>query len=128
MTNFGQFIYNTYIDILIERLPDGHPNNKEITNLIKINTFNIIDMPPDLFYKDPLSLIQVFKYKTDSDDFITKYKARLVAKKDLQIIKKEIYVITVVIQTFRTITAIYAAFDLNYTSYDVINIYVNLSL
>ena len=26
MTNFGQVIYNTNLDILIERLPDGHPN------------------------------------------------------------------------------------------------------
>ena len=25
MTNFEQFIYNTYLDILIERLPDGYP-------------------------------------------------------------------------------------------------------
>ena len=25
MTNFDLFIYNTYLDILIERLPDGHP-------------------------------------------------------------------------------------------------------
>ena len=32
MTNFGQFIYNTYLDILIERLPDGHP---------KYNGFNL---------------------------------------------------------------------------------------
>ena len=30
MKNFGQFIYNTYLDILIERLPDGHPRNKDI--------------------------------------------------------------------------------------------------
>ena len=28
MTNCDQFIYNTYIDILIERLLDGHPRYK----------------------------------------------------------------------------------------------------
>ena len=44
--------------------------NKEIINLIKIKIFNIIDIPPDLFYKDFLFLIQVFKYKTDFNDFI----------------------------------------------------------
>ena len=27
MTNFDWFIYNTYLDIPIERLPDGHPNS-----------------------------------------------------------------------------------------------------
>ena len=26
MTDFDEFICNTYLDILIERLPDGHPN------------------------------------------------------------------------------------------------------
>ena len=26
MTNFDLFIYNTYLDILIKRLPDGHPS------------------------------------------------------------------------------------------------------
>ena len=31
MTNFGQYIYNTYLDILIETLPDGHPTlNKQL--------------------------------------------------------------------------------------------------
>ena len=27
MTSFDSFIYNTYSDILIERIPDGHPTN-----------------------------------------------------------------------------------------------------
>ena len=56
---------------------------KEITNLTKIRIFNIIDIPLDLSYKDFLPLIWVFKYKTDSDDFIIKYKSRLVIKGNL---------------------------------------------
>ena len=40
-------------------------------------------MLSDLFYKDFLPLMWVFKYKTDSDGFITKYKIRLVAREDL---------------------------------------------
>ena len=87
-----------------------------------------MDMFLDLFYKDLLPLIWVFKYKTDFDGFITKYKARFIIKKDLQIIKEKTYVATIVIQTFRVIIIIYAAFDFNYKSYDVINIYVNLAL
>ena len=56
--------------------------NKKITNLTKINTFSIINMPLNFFYKHLLLMIWVFKYKTDSEDFIIKYKARLVAKED----------------------------------------------
>ena len=102
--------------------------SKEIINLTKIGIFSIIDMPLNLFYKDLLPLIWVFKYKTDSDDFIIKYKSRFVARGDLQIIEEEIYVATIVIQTFRAIITIYTAFDLNYKSYNVINIYINLVL
>ena len=28
MTNFDKFIYNTYLDILIKRLPDSHPTGE----------------------------------------------------------------------------------------------------
>ena len=37
MTNFGLFIDNTYLDILTERLPDGHP----ITNTLTVLTILI---------------------------------------------------------------------------------------
>ena len=56
---------------------------KEIADLTKIRIFNIIDIFLDLFYKDLLPLIWVFKYKTDSDGFIIKYKSRLVIRRDL---------------------------------------------
>ena len=57
--------------------------DKEITNLIKIGIFNIIDIFLDFSYKDLLPLIWVFKYKIDSDDFIIKYKSRLVTRGNL---------------------------------------------
>ena len=56
---------------------------KKITDLTKINTFNIIDVLKDLIPRDLLPLIWVFKYKTDFDDFIIKYKSRLVTKDNL---------------------------------------------
>ena len=102
--------------------------SKKIANLIKMGIFSIIDISSDLFYKDLLPLIQVFKYKTSSDGFIIKYKSRFVIKKNLQIIEEETYATTIVIQTFRVIITIYAAFDLNYKSYNVINIYINSAL
>ena len=57
--------------------------DKEIANLIKIRIFSIIDILLDLFYKDLLPLMWVFKYKMDFDGFIIKYKSRLVVKGDL---------------------------------------------
>ena len=56
---------------------------KKIANLIKIGIFSIINILLDVFYKDLLLLIWVFKYKIDFDDFIIKYKSRLVTKGDL---------------------------------------------
>ena len=56
---------------------------KEIADLTKIKIFSIIDMPLNFSYKDLLPLMWVFKYKTDSDGFIIKYKSRLVARGDL---------------------------------------------
>ena len=64
---------------------------RELTNLANIKTFRKIDMPKHLIKADLLPLIQVFKYKTDSDNYITKYKSRLIIKKDLQYIKEKIY-------------------------------------
>ena len=56
---------------------------KEITDLTKISIFNIIDILEYVIPKDLLSLMWVFKYKTDSNDFIIKYKSRLVIRGDL---------------------------------------------
>ena len=56
---------------------------KEIANLTKMGIFNIIDVLKDLIPRDLLPLMWVFKYKTDSDGFIIKYKSRLVARDDL---------------------------------------------
>ena len=56
---------------------------KEIINLTKMGIFNIIDVLEDLTPRDLLFLIWVFKYKTDFNGFIIKYKSRLVIKSDL---------------------------------------------
>ena len=56
---------------------------KKITDLTKINIFNIINILEYVISRDLLPLIQVFKYKTDSDGFIIKYKSKLVIKNNL---------------------------------------------
>ena len=56
---------------------------RELTDLANMKTFREIDMPKHLTKADLLPLMWVFKYKTDSDGYITKYKSRLVARGDL---------------------------------------------
>ena len=57
--------------------------NKEITNLKSKGAFKTILMNASINKFLLLPLMWVFKYKTDSDGFITKFKARLVARGDL---------------------------------------------
>ena len=70
---------------------------KELTNLTNIKTFKKIDISKYLTKADLLPFIQVFKYKTDSDNYITKYKSKLIVKENLQYIKKKIYAAIIVI-------------------------------
>ena len=101
---------------------------KEIKELENKKIFKKVDIPEGVTTKDLLSLMWVFKYKSDFDGYITKYKSRLVARGDLQSTEKEIYAAIVVIQTFRAIMAISAAFDLEIRFFDVMNAYINAEL
>ena len=56
---------------------------RKLINLINIKTFKEIDIFKYFIKADLLPLIWVFKYKTDSDDYITKYRSRLIVKEDL---------------------------------------------
>ena len=101
---------------------------KEIQALTNKGTFKIADIPEGLINKDLLPLMWVFKYKTDSDGYISKFKSRLVARGDLQNTEEETYAATVAIQTFRAMMALTAAFNLEAKAYDVMNAYVNSPL
>lgn len=56
----------------------------------------------------------MFKYKSDENGFLTRFKARICVCGDLQIIedKEDVRAITLVARTLRTLLAIAAAFDL----------------
>ena len=41
MTNFELFIHNTYLDILTERIPDGHPIGSIISGIGSIENLYI---------------------------------------------------------------------------------------
>ena len=56
---------------------------KEITDIESKDTFKIILINEFINKFLLLSLIWVFKYKTDSDKYVTKFKSRLVARGNL---------------------------------------------
>ena len=103
--------------------------DKEFEGLLKKGTFKYI--PRDSGVQDntpPLPLMWVFTYKFDQDGYLVKYKARLVARGDLQYIFEDTYAATLAIQTFRAIMAIVAAFDLEMRQYDAVNAFANATL
>ena len=68
----------------------------------------------------------VFSYKMDSDGFVTKFKARLVVRGDLQVILDEdVKAITAAYRTFRLLCALICAFDLEVIQVDAVNAFVN---
>ena len=71
--------------------------NKKITDLESKDTFKTILINEFINKLFLLPLIQVFKYKTDFDRYITKFKSRLVARGDFQANKANTYTITIVI-------------------------------
>jgi hypothetical protein len=68
----------------------------------------------------------VFTYKTDSDDYLIKYKARIVIRDDLQMIDPQnVYAITLISKVFRILMILVAAFDLKTRQLNAINAFLN---
>ena len=102
---------------------------QEFRKLQQKGTFEYIDDDTvDHLEETPLPLLWVFKYKFDSDGYLTKFKARLCARGDLQPTMQDTYAATLAAQTFRAMMAITAAFDLETRQYDAINAFVNAKL
>ena len=55
---------------------------KEIKELENKKTFKKVDILKGITTKNLLPLMWVFKYKSDSNGYITKYKSRFVARGD----------------------------------------------
>jgi hypothetical protein len=70
----------------------------------------------------------VFTYKFDSEGYLLKYKARLVARGDLQSTEEETYAATLAAQIFRAIIAITAVFNYEIKQYDTVNAFANATL
>ena len=73
-----------------------------------------------------IPLIWVFTYKLDADGFLTKFKARLCVRGDLQpITTEETYAATLATKVFRFLMALVAAFDLETWQLDAISAFLN---
>ncbi len=73
-----------------------------------------------------ISLKWVFTYKTDSNDYLIKHKARIVIRNDLQMIdSQKVYAITLISKVFRVLMTLIAAFNLKTRQLNAINAFLN---
>jgi len=103
--------------------------HKEIRTLIAKHTWDEVARP----IKGKTNILPTtwrFTYKPDPDGYITKFKARLCARGDLQlgVNKQDVAAITGAYKTFRMLMALVAAFDLNVIQLDAVNAFINADL
>jgi hypothetical protein len=92
--------------------------------LTKKATWEIVDQERDA--QKPIPLKWVFTYKTNSDGYLTKYKARLVVRGDLQQMDgQDVYAATLAFKVFRALMALVAAFRLKTRQLDAVNAFLN---
>jgi hypothetical protein len=73
-----------------------------------------------------ISLKWVFIYKTDSNDYLIKYKVRIMIRDDLQMIDSQnVYAITLISKVFRILMTLVAAFNLKTRQLNAINAFLN---
>jgi hypothetical protein len=94
---------------------------KEFFELKKRDTFSWVEKAN----QSRISLIWVFKYKFDIDDYLIKFKTRLCIRDDFQSTDQNTYAITLTAKTFRALMTISIAFDLKIWQYDAINAFIN---
>ena len=75
-----------------------------------------------------LPLKWVFTYKTDGDGYLSRFKARLVVRGDLQSPLDNTYAATLAIRNFRALIAIANYFDLELKQYDVPTAFLNAKI
>jgi Reverse transcriptase (RNA-dependent DNA polymerase) len=97
--------------------------SREIQILERKGTFQYV--PRRSAKTTPLPLLWVFKYKFDSNGYLIKFKARLCVRGDLQTTEQDTYAATLAARTFKALTAIAAAFNLDIHQYDAISAFLN---
>jgi hypothetical protein len=88
-------------------------------------TWKIVDKRDD--YK-LISLKWIFIYKSDSNDFLFKYKARIVIRDDLQKINKvqDVYVATFASKIFRMMMTLIVDFHFKIKQLNAVNVFLNV--
>ncbi len=88
-------------------------------------TWEIVDKRDD--YK-LISLKWIFIYKSDSNDFLFKYKARIVIRDDLQKVDnaQNVYAATLASKIFRMMMTLIADFHLKIKQLNVVNVFLNV--
>ena len=101
--------------------------HREMRALITKHTWDEVILPLEA---KAIPTKWVFTYKEDADGYITKFKARLCVRGDLQlgVHKRDIYAITATFRTFRLLMALVAAFDLEVIHLDAVNAFVNTNI
>jgi hypothetical protein len=69
----------------------------------------------------------VFTYKTDSDDFLLKFKTRIVIREDLQMIDnaQNVYAATLASKVFRMLMIMMIAYELKTRQLNAVNAFLN---
>ena len=99
---------------------------KEIRALSQHNTFKPTTRLSKESGKQIFPLMWIFLYKFNQDGYLTKYKARLCIRGDLQKMDaKDTYVATLAVQVFRALMGITAAHNLEAKQLDAVNAFVN---
>jgi hypothetical protein len=103
--------------------------HREISDVKRKGTYRIINWK-DFNAQDHevLPLLWVFKYKLDSEGYLTKYKARICVRGDLQTTAEDTYAATLAIRIFRALMAIAAYFNMEVRQYDAVNAFTNAQL
>jgi Reverse transcriptase (RNA-dependent DNA polymerase) len=99
---------------------------REIQELTRRDTYKWVSK--EAVESTPLPLLWVFKYKFDTDGYLTKFKARLCVRGDLQSTEQDTYAATLAARTFRALMAITAVFDLEAHQFDTVNAFINSHL
>jgi hypothetical protein len=88
-------------------------------------TWKIVDKRDD--YK-LISLKWIFIYKSDSNDFLIKYKARIVIRDDLQKVNnaQNVYAATLALKIFRMIMTLVADFHFKIRQLNAVNVFLNV--
>ena len=97
----------------------------EFNNCWKKDCFARTEFEPETADGEILPLMWVFTYKLDEDGYLTKFKARLVVRGDLEAAFMDPYAATLATKHFRALVALAAAFGLVMFQYDVSNAFLN---